>query len=66
MASNGETGALLLAASVRECVSLCVCVCWRDRLLGSEGRGADRHEEEEEEKERRTVWVPEYYRLETW
>lgn len=23
---------------------MCLCVCWRDRLLGSEGRGADRRE----------------------
>lgn len=53
MASNGETGALLLAASA--CVHVDVCVCWRDRLLGSEGRGADRPEEESSTVGRRSV-----------
>lgn len=47
MASNGETGAFLLAASV--CVhGVCVRVCWRDRLLGSEGRERSRQTSEEE------------------
>lgn len=45
MASNGETGALLLAASA--CVHVDVCVCWRDRLLGSEGRESRQTREEE-------------------
>lgn len=64
MASNGETGALLLAASA--CVHVDVCVCWRDRLLGSEGRGADRPERRRGAQRGERVWVPKYYRLETW
>lgn len=35
MASNGETGALLLAATA--CVHVDVYVCWRDWLLSSKG-----------------------------
>lgn len=46
MASNGETGALLLAASVRECVSLCVCV-------GGTGCLGVRGEEQTDMKRRR-------------
>lgn len=45
MASNGETGALLLAASA--CVHG-VYLCWRDRLLGSERRERSRQTSEEE------------------
>lgn len=48
MASNGETGALLLAASVRECVSLCVCV-----RVGGTGCLAVRGEEQTDMKRRR-------------
>lgn len=47
MASNGETGALLLAASVRECVSLCVCA-----RVGGTGCLAVRGEEQTDMKRR--------------
>ncbi len=81
MASNGETGALLLAASVRACVSVCVCVLMSVCVcvcVGGTGCLAVRGEEQTDERRRRRrrkrrgaqrgegVWVPEYYRSETW
>lgn len=63
MASNGETGSLLLAASA--CVHIDVCVCWRDRLLGSEGRGADRPQRRRRGAQQgERVWAPKYHRSE--
>lgn len=63
MASNGETGSLLLAASA--CVHIDVCVCWRDRLLGSEERGADRPQRRRRGAQQgERVWAPKYHRSE--
>lgn len=60
MASNGETGYLQLAASA--CVHIDACVCWRDRLLGSQGRGADRPQRRRRGAQQgEQVWAPKYH-----
>lgn len=63
VASNGETGSLLLAASA--CLHIHVCVCWRDRLLDSEGRGADRPQRRRRGAQQgEGVWAPKCHRSE--
>lgn len=62
MASNGETGAFLLAASA--CVHG-VCVGGTGCLAVRGGRGADRPVRRRGAQREEPGWVPKYYRLET-
>lgn len=64
MASNGETGALLLAASACVHVDVCVCVGGTG-CLAVRGERADRPGRRRGAQRGERVWVPKYYRLET-
>lgn len=66
MASNGETGALLLAASACVHVDVYVCVCVGGTgCLAARGEAQTDQRGGEEHSRGEQVWVPKYYRLET-